>query len=542
MTYLVLARKYRPQSFEEVIGQEHITTTLSNAIKTNRVAQAYLFAGPRGSGKTTCARILAKTMNCQKGPTSNPCQKCNSCQEITSGSSLDVIEIDGASNNSVDDIRNLRENVRYAAAGGKYKVIILDEVHMLSNSAFNALLKTLEEPPPHVIFVFATTEPEEVPETVLSRCQRFNFKRIALPDLLETVKGIAHKERIELEEEAAFILAKRAEGSVRDMLSLLDQVVSFSGQKVSAEIILQTLGLVDQEIFFQLNQAILKKDAQAGISLIHQVIDSGADIKEFVLGLTEHFRNLLMAKISDNDLSLLPAVYAERYQKESNDFTAEDLLRMIKITTDLELALKTGEPKIHLELGILKLIKMDSTVLIEELLKKLENPSETSPTAKNLPAAEKSKTPAYENPTLLGTYEVETAAENPSAKIELNLESLLKIWEKVIEKVKEQNAPLGTFLKEGEILELKGNFVTLEFAKDRAFHKQQIEKRENLSLIEKILSDIFGQNLKLRLVLNANKANPTAAGAKKKMDIEELAKNEPLVKNILETFEGEIIQ
>ncbi len=542
MTYLVLARKYRPQSFEEVIGQEHITTTLSNAIKTNRVAQAYLFAGPRGSGKTTTARILAKAMNCQNGLTSNPCQKCNSCQEITSGSSLDVIEIDGASNNSVDDIRNLRENVRYAAAGGKYKVIILDEVHMLSNSAFNALLKTLEEPPPHVIFVFATTEPEEVPETVLSRCQRFNFKRIALPDLLETVKGIAQKEKIELEEEAAFILAKRAEGSVRDMLSLLDQVVSFSGQKVSAEIILQTLGLVDQEIFFQLNQAILKKDAQAGISLVHQVIDSGADIKEFVLGLTEHFRNLLMAKISDENNKLLPEVYAERYQKESANFTPEDLLRMVKITTDLELALKTGEPKIHLELGILKLIKMDSTVLIEELLKKLENSSGANPPSKNLPVAEKSKTAAYENPTLLGTYEVETVAETSPAKLDLNLENLLQVWEKVIEKIKEQNAPLGTFLKEGEILELKGNLLTIEFAKDRAFHKQQIEKRENLALIEKIIKEIYGQVLKLKLILNANKVYHAPPKEKKKVDVEELVKHEPLVKNILETFEGEIIQ
>lgn len=542
MTYLVLARKYRPQSFEEVIGQEHITTTLSNAIKTNRVAQAYLFAGPRGSGKTTCARILAKALNCEKGPTAQPCQKCNSCQEITLGSSLDVIEIDGASNNSVDDIRNLRENVRYAAAGGKYKVIIIDEVHMLSNSAFNALLKTLEEPPSHVIFVFATTEPQEVPETVLSRCQRFNFKRIALPDLLDTVKKIAQKEKIELEDEAAFVLAKRAEGSVRDMLSLLDQVVSFSGQKVSADLILQTLGLVDQEVFFQLNEAMVKKDAKAGITLIHQVIDSGADIKEFVIGLTEHFRNLLMAKISGQDSSFLPPVYAERYQKESGNFTPEDLIRMIKITTDLELALKTGEPKIHLELGILKLIKMDSTVLIEELLKKLENPSESNTKTKNLPTAEKSNTPLYENPTLLGTYEVETPEENPSAKLDLSLESLLKIWEKVIDKIKEQNAPLGTFLKEGEILELKGNILTIEFAKDRAFHKQQIEKRENLSLIEKTINEIYGQNLKLRLVLNANKVNHATHKEKKKVDLEELAKNEPLVKNILETFEGEIIQ
>ena len=458
------------------------------------------------------------------------------------GSSLDVIEIDGASNNSVDDIRSLRENVRYAAAGGKYKVIILDEVHMLSNSAFNALLKTLEEPPPHVIFVFATTEPQEVPETVLSRCQRFNFKRIALADLLETAKKIAHKEKIELEDEAAFILTKRAEGSVRDMLSLLDQVVSFSGQKVSADLILQTLGLVDQEVFFQLNEAIVKKDAKAGISLVQQVIDSGADIKEFVIGLTEHFRNLLMAKISDHENSFLPPVYAEKYQKESGNFTAEDLIRMLKITTDLELALKTGEPKIHLELGILKLIRMDSTVLIEELLKKLEGSSEAIPPVKNFPVAEKSSSPLYENPTLLGTYEVEPVTENPTAKVDLNLESLLKVWEQVIDKIKEHNAPLGTFLKEGEVLELKGNLLTLEFARDRAFHKQQIEKRENLSLIEKALNEVYGQPLKLKLVLNSNKVNHTPNKEKKKVDLEELAKNEPLVKNILETFEGEIIQ
>src|SRR4030067_2941004 len=278
MTYTILARKYRPQKLSELAGQEQVVVTLTNALKQNRIAHAYLFAGPRGTGKTTTARVLAKSLNCAKGPTVEPCDRCDNCKEIRDSISLDVIEIDGASNNSVDDIRNLRESVKFASASGKYKVYIIDEVHMLSESAFNALLKTLEEPPAHVIFVFATTEPNEIPPTVLSRCQRFNFKRIHLPIIVERVRQIAKAEKIDLSEEAAYLLAQRAEGSLRDVLSLLDQVVAFGGGKISKEIKMKNLGLVDLELFFTLSEHISRKDGKAVISLFNQILDEGADV------------------------------------------------------------------------------------------------------------------------------------------------------------------------------------------------------------------------------------------------------------------------
>src|SRR3990172_8964893 len=263
MAYTVLARRYRPGSLSEIAGQEHIVTTLSNAIRLNRIAHAYLFAGPRGTGKTTTARVLAKSLNCVKGPTLTPCNQCDNCKEIRDSISLDVIEIDGASNNSVDDIRNLRESVKFATASGRYKVYIIDEVHMLSESAFNALLKTLEEPPAHVIFVFATTEPNQIPATVLSRCQRFNFKRIHLSTLVERLREIVKSEKIDLSQEAAYLLAQRAEGSLRDVLSLLDQVVAFGGEKISNELVFKTLGLVNQGVFFTLTEHISRKNGQA---------------------------------------------------------------------------------------------------------------------------------------------------------------------------------------------------------------------------------------------------------------------------------------
>ena len=315
MTYLVMARKYRPMTFEEVVAHEHVTKTLTNAINSERIAHAYLFAGPRGTGKTTVARILAKALNCTKGPIAKPCNKCQFCEEINIGRSLDVIEIDGASNNSVDDVRALRENVKYTPAAGKYKVYIIDEVHMLSNSAFNALLKTLEEPPKHVVFIFATTEPHSVPATVLSRCQRFDFRRISMKDLIFSIDKIANKEKIKIEKEAAYILAHKADGSLRDILSLLDQVIAYGGNKITAELVNQTLGLVDISFLFELGSAISEKDSKKAISLLENFISQGGDLEELVLGLLGYFRNLLIAKVSQEKRELfeLSEEHIKRY-------------------------------------------------------------------------------------------------------------------------------------------------------------------------------------------------------------------------------------
>ncbi|MBL7033676.1 MAG: DNA polymerase III subunit gamma/tau, partial [Candidatus Delongbacteria bacterium] len=293
MSYLVLARKFRPQLFAEVVGQDHVTRTLVNAIKHDRIAHAYIFAGPRGVGKTSIARIFSKSLNCTRGPTAAPCGVCDSCRSILDGTNFDVIEIDGASNNSVNDIRDLRGNIQYGPATYNYKIYIIDEVHMLSTGAFNALLKTLEEPPPRTMFIFATTEIHKVPMTILSRCQRFDFHRIPLADMVERLQFICSEEEVEIEEEALFLIARKADGGMRDAQSVLDQLISFSGKVITTQQVVETLGLIQQELFLQFQQLIQKRDFDATLRFVHDLVFKGYDLVEFLHGLAEHFRHLL---------------------------------------------------------------------------------------------------------------------------------------------------------------------------------------------------------------------------------------------------------
>ena len=299
MVYQVTARKWRPQTFGEVVGQEHVTTTLQNALASGRIAQSYLFCGPRGVGKTTAARLLAKALNCsgRSGPEApaDPCNECDSCRAIANGTSMNVLEIDGASNNSVDDIRELREVVRYVSTAGTYKIYIIDEVHMLSTAAFNALLKTLEEPPPHVVFIFATTEVQEVPETILSRCQRFNFRRITAEAIAAHLARITAAEGIAGDEDALFQLATRADGSLRDAESALDQVVAFDQSRVTLPAVQQVLGIVDRTLYFELTEAVATADAAAVLQTVARAADEGTDVEELAGGFAEHLRHLLHA-------------------------------------------------------------------------------------------------------------------------------------------------------------------------------------------------------------------------------------------------------
>ncbi|MBI2619101.1 MAG: DNA polymerase III subunit gamma/tau [Ignavibacteriales bacterium] len=374
MSYQVTARKWRPMVFEDVVGQSHVTTTLRNAIAGGRVAHAYIFSGQRGCGKTTTARILAKALNCLSPREFNPDNTCDVCKEITDGRSLDVIEIDGASNRGVEEIRNLRESVRYTPTRGKYRIYIIDEVHMLTKEAFNALLKTLEEPPAHVIFVFATTEVHKVPATILSRCQRFDFRRISIDEITSRLRFIAKEESVTIDDDALMIIAKKGDGSLRDAQSIFDQIRSFCGNKISTEDARKTLNVVDLEVYFRITSLMREKNQRGGIEVVDEIIQSGYDLREFVGGLAEHFRNLLVV-LSTGSTQLVETTdhYRTQYKEESVRWNEADLLRLTKAANDLEQSIRwASQPRYKLEAGLLQMIAMESSVHLRELLQQID--------------------------------------------------------------------------------------------------------------------------------------------------------------------------
>jgi DNA polymerase-3 subunit gamma/tau len=373
MGYIVFARKWRPKGFGDVVGQEHIVGTLRRAIEGDRVAHAYIFTGTRGVGKTTTARILARALNCEKGPTATPCGECAACKDILSGSSFDVLEIDGASNNSVDDVRELRDNIGYSAMTGKYRVIVIDEVHMLSKSAFNALLKTLEEPPQNVIFILATTEVHKIPATIQSRCQRYDFRRVGAEQLAAHLAKICEAEKVAFDKSALALIARKANGSVRDSLSLLDQACSFCSGNLSEKEVREVLGLVGTEVFRGLMKNIREKNRAEALGAVQQTLFDGYDLHEFLMGLQEHLRNLLFARIPGALEARgvdLEADEAKVFAEEAKDFAESDLLRMSEIVKKAEQELKwSAYPRFLVEVMVLKLLHLDSSASIEQLLK-----------------------------------------------------------------------------------------------------------------------------------------------------------------------------
>ena len=371
MSYLVYARKYRPKTFEEMIGQKAVVQTLQNAVKNDRVAQAYIFSGMRGVGKTTAARILAKTLNCEQGPSPKPCNACSKCKEIDEDRSIDVLEIDGASNTSVDDVRSLREGVQYKPVYCRYKIIIIDEIHMLSKSAFNALLKTLEEPPPNTVFIFATTEFHKVPPTIVSRCQHFEFKKITHKNIREHIREIAEKENIQISPFGLNLIASAAEGSLRDAQSLLDQAVAFSGENIKDEDLKEILGTINRDLLYSFSSAILDMKPDKIFDLVEQMTDSGYDLRFFYAGLIRHFRDLLMVRSIDNAIELLNYEDKEitRLKNEANKANSDDLLRCLLSLQEGEPALKfSSHPRILLESLLIRLCHYKRLVPIEELI------------------------------------------------------------------------------------------------------------------------------------------------------------------------------
>jgi DNA polymerase III subunit gamma/tau len=371
MTYKVIARKYRPQTFREIVGQQHVTRTLANAINSNRVAHAYIFSGVRGVGKTTSARILAKALNCVKGPTAEPDGTCDSCREISAGTSLDVLEIDAASNRGIDQIRELREMVRYAPASSRYKVVILDEAHQLTDEASNALLKTLEEPPERVVFILATTRAEDLVETIKSRAQLFQFRALSFKEIADEIERIAREEKLTIEPGAVAVLARAAEGSLRDGLSLLEQAIAYSGEGITDAQVRELLGVVAESVLDSLVEAISEQSAEMALSLVHRLIGDGQNLQHFCREAIRHFRNLLVARVCgvDSDLVAAPEDERPRLAEQAARFSEEDLTRFFNtlLATDADLR-RAPDPRLHLELGLLKLINARRLAPLEEVL------------------------------------------------------------------------------------------------------------------------------------------------------------------------------
>jgi len=486
MSYEVLARKYRPQTFSDLIGQPHIKDTLTNAITTNRLAQAYLFAGSRGTGKTTTARILAKCLNCLEGISITPCGKCSSCKEIANGYSMDVLEIDGASNRGIDEIRELRERVKFLPAKAKYKVYIIDEVHMLTNEAFNALLKTLEEPPAHVIFVFATTEPHKVPQTILSRCQRFDFKRISVSEICKLLKKVALTEKIEIDDLTLSFIARAAEGSMRDAESILDQVVSYCGNKVTQEDVVTILGLVKQEVLITFCEAIIQADLNKIIKLLNDLIEEGTNLIQFVRDMMMHLRNLLLIKTGCNPATLtdLTVDNIKLLELQSSQFTTEQLLTIIN---ELQ---KANEN--------MRLFPLQARLLLEITLIKIIQG------AKN----QKPNIEEFKEKTILSTpAQIEQVKQSEESK--LSIQQVKEVWMEVRNKIKKEKPSLETCLASAELIDLVNHTLTIGFKKEDSFHKKRIERGEYKEFIEEQIKKILNWDLKIKTVFINGKSSET---------------------------------
>jgi DNA polymerase-3 subunit gamma/tau len=554
MSYVVFARKYRPQTFEDIVAQEHVTRTLKNSIKNDRVGQGYLFCGPRGTGKTTIARILAKAINCVNGPIELPCNECSTCKEITSGNSLDVLEIDAASNTGVDDIRTLRENVRYLPTSGKRRIYIIDEVHRLSPSAFDALLKTLEEPPEHVMFIFATTEPLKVPETILSRTQRFDFKLISIKDLTAHLKKIAYSEKLKISDSALRLIARKGNGSVRDSLSLLDQIAAYATESITDEIVIEALGLVDKKLLLDFTKAVAAKDKTTVLNLIKNVIDGGVDSKDFIGELLEHYRNLLILATDKNSTQLLniSEEELEEFNNQSDYFSVGDLLRIMKIATDIHNDLKYSglDDQLLLEIGSIKMAEMEATVKFEDILEIL-NQNQISGVSGSSDlfsdTEKKNDDTSSDRLTLIRhkpekTPDISTTTSLYSKTI--NLPIVENGWKQFLAAFHQKRPMLASQLGMVEIKEVKDNLIVFAYPTSGENSKLIVEKAENSNIITSSLREFYKANINIKFIIDENHKSPIPADNNENSSQEEmnnLVESSPHIKKLMDKVDGRII-
>ncbi len=547
--YEVLARKYRPQSFSELAGQEHVSRTLQNAIDSGRVAHAFLFTGARGVGKTSTARIMAKTLNCERGVTHEPCNVCPQCIEITKGTSTDVFEIDGASNNGVDDVRDLRDNIKYLPSHSRYRIIIIDEVHMLSTNAFNALLKTLEEPPEHVKFIFATTEPHKLPVTILSRCQRFDFKRVTVAKIIARLREIAEKESVVITDTSLTLIARKGDGSMRDSLTAFDQVLAFCGNSVSDEDVGALLGTIDRRLLADISAAVFEGDTQRVLAGVKQVDLVGYNMRQFCQELIEHFRNLLVIRSVKKPEEILDLTAAEldELHKQSLHISALDIQRRLTLLIKAESEMAYASfPRLIVEMALLKAALLAPLVPIQELIEKIKALETASVHTPSLPweASRAVSAPVSQHveshaPTARTAPSEPASAAPPSGSAGGHAD-----WGRFVAFVNEKDRQLGSVLEHGSPLKQENGLIEIGFPAG-SYYLTAAQDADFISDVQKLAADFAGGStiIKIKSIETGFTDAPLSLAEKKKSDAEQRlvelkqeVENHPVVKEAERVF------
>ncbi len=552
MSYQVFARKYRPQTFDDLVGQEHVTRTLKNAVEQNRLAHAYLFVGPRGIGKTSTARILAKALNCIHGPTTKPCGVCDSCKEITAGNSLDVLEIDGASNNGVEQVRELRDNVRYAPAKGRYKIYIIDEVHMLTSQAFNALLKTLEEPPPHVKFIFATTEPQKVLPTILSRCQRFDLHRIPANLIAKHLQYIAGEEKVKLDPAAAHAIARGADGGLRDAESMLDQLVAFCGDAIAEADVLSVFGFTSAQTVISFSEKILRGETSGALEVLDEQAAAGKEMMKLMTDFIAHLRDLLVYKVKPDALADEAAPeLQESLGKEAGLLETDRLLELIEQFAAAEGRMKWApNKKLHFEVAVIKAIQTLGQVTLTDVIENLTAlrggaAPLSAPTSSPAPAP-KSAEPKKVSPPKAAAPEPPPEKKEPTAPADV-----ANLWPQAVQMSYARRPLIRTWIDAARFLGTDGRNFLLGFAPDQKTIMESLSRPTNRSFLESLLKELSGSEWTVKMSLVEGlppsappaETSPSASSRTEKPKPDESLdsfKNDPLIQEALEIFKGEI--
>jgi len=554
MSYKVLSLKYRPQNFLEVVGQEHVTQTLVNAFKKDRVGQGYIFTGPRGVGKTTTARILAKGLNCKDSKDGNPCNKCNICHEITEYRNLDVLEIDGASNRGIEEIRNLRELIKFTPMNASYKIFIIDEVHMLTNQAFNALLRTLEEPPPHGKFIMCTTDIHKVPDTIISRCQRFDFNRISINDIKESINSVLKKEKLDSDVESIEAIATKSEGSMRDALSILDQVIAFSDSKINFKDVEKILGLVSSEVYFQLTDSIKDKNAELLLEALTEIRNGGIPVNDVVKGLNVHIRNLMYASLNDgvnvldisNDLK-------NKYIESSKLWDLRDLLRITEVINDLEINInRSNQPYIMFEITTFKLLEMDQTIFIEELLNKSFTPTGDGQKKNELTDDDKVEKEVNEsievdkkesdelNENLEDSVNTNKENEDLEDNLKIDIDYVKNKWSEIVTAVTDFRTSIGIVMEHSMPIEVEKSILKVGVHNQPKFSLDLLNN--NKQVIEEIIIKQLDKKVAIDFSDIQGEDDSIEINEKSLIDNKNKYENSDAMDSVIELFDGEILR